>query len=266
MNHETPYGILQVPTTVTASRLAAVQRALNWCETIVEHSLWNEEMGEDAISLVRTINEQRVEVFPLEAAVMDLGLKNRWPVHHLPIEINGRPACVRASTKRPKPLHTDMVASVLLFLGSTEVLPELVPKTLHALLTNEQLASLPEPVRRQRNMPGQPSTSGRAFLPEERILELTQNHPDEPFRVQFEKRDGTLRNMTARLGVLLDDGDEEGEPSAQLRPLPYDPSTYHLLPVIDTDLMQYRNVAVDRVTMFAVGDISLETASAETHT
>ena len=149
----TPFGLLKSPLRVDKNRIDAVQRALHWCETMLHGSLWTPKYVGHSISLQRTINEQRIEIFPLEAAFLDLGMKSRFIAAHLPIHLNNSNACVRSAHFHPRPLHTDMIASVILLLGSAEFNPAEVPSTLRSILTEEQLAALPPPPPRAPYVP-----------------------------------------------------------------------------------------------------------------
>lgn len=264
MIHSTPFGELSL-TQPKPNQLEAVQRALAWCQKIAEATLWTHHSNGTSVSLQRTIHGQTIEIFPLEAARIDLGIKTRFSKNHLPIHLNNADACVRSKRSKTKPLHTDMVASMVLLLGSKTFELRAVPKTLHAILTPEQRAVLPPAHRRERNVPGQPSTSGRAFLPEAHVLDMFNQNPNETVRVQFEKRNGDLRNMLARDGILnrTDGGQSNTNADAGL---PYNPSDYHLKTVHDIERGEYRNIATDRVTMIAVGERSLRTVSAQTRT
>ena len=262
MNHKTPFGLLHPPEKIEQKRVDAVHRALRWCETILSSTLWTPIIVGNSISLQRTINEQTIELFPLEAAYVDLGMKSRFAADHLPIHLNNSNACVRSTHSRPRPLHTDMIASMMLLLGRTEFNPAAVPRTLHSILTAEQLSSLPPPPQaRQPYIPGRPSTSGREFLPESRILGLTRQNPNTIFTIQFEKRDGTLRNMTARIGVWNDANGDENNTRVAEEAMSYNPADYNLKAVFDMENSQYRTIATDRVTMIAIGESTYRTTS-----
>ena len=264
MNHKTPFGLLKFTTRIEKKRINAVQRALLWCEAILTSTLWTSISDGDNISLQRTINEQKIEIFPLEAAFMDLGIKSRFSADHLPIHLNNLNACVRSTHSHPRPLHSDMIASMILLLGLAEFDPAAVPRTLRPILTAEQIASLPPPPPpRPRYIPGQPSTSGREFLPESRILELSDQNQNTIFSIQFEKRDGTLRNMNARIGVWKGPGGDESNPRAADAVRSYNPSDYNLKTVFDMQKEQYRNIATDRVTQITIGGRTYSTASAQ---
>ena len=264
MIYKTPFGHLKPTIHIEKTKADAVLRALQWCETIVSTTQWIPVSLGHSISLRRTIHGQTIEIFPLEAALMDFGMKSRFNANHLPIHLNNQNACVRPIHTRSRPLHTDMVASMILFLGRDEFNPASVPRTLHAILSEEQMASLPpSPPSRGAYIPGRPSTSGREFLPEPRILELVRHHPSSAFRIQFEKRDGTLRNMTARIGVWKGpDGDEMNTHRVH-DAMSYDPSEYNLKIVIDMEHRAYRNIATDRVTQISIGGETHRSASAE---
>jgi len=260
---KTPFGTIEDDLIDDTERLHAVVRALNWCETILQASAWELRTGGDNISIQRTVNENVVELLPLEAAKLDLGLAASFPTHHLPVFLNGERVCVRSRRSSPRPLHTDMVASMMMLFGFGEFSPEAVPKTLHGLLTEAQLASLPKRHRRSRTQPGQPSTSGRVFLDEAAVLECLIQSGDHLFVGQFERRDGTLRTIRART-VDWEFGTEDADGSEEQRaPMLYNPRDYHLILVTDMDLGQYRLVATDRMTSLTAGGQSMRTESAE---
>jgi hypothetical protein len=262
MNHKTPFGLLKSSVRIDKKRINAVQRALNWCETILTSTLWTPISVGNNISLQRTINEQTIEIFPLEAAFMDLGMQSRFTTDHLPIHLNNANACVRSIHSHSRPLHTDMIASLILLLGRSEIIPAAVPRTLRPILTAEQISSLPpSPPPRPRYIPGQPSTSGREFLPESRILELSGQNQNTIFSIQFEKRDGTLRNMTARIGVWNDANGDENNTHVAEGAMSYNPADYNLKAVFDMENGQYRTIATDRVTKITIGGLTFRTAS-----
>jgi len=146
---DTPFGQLLVSMDLSKRKVMAILRALDWCDAIAEGSLWKKSKREGFVSFIQSINGLSVEIFPLRAASLDAGNPNLHQRYHLPIFLNGESACVRAhSATRPRPLHTDMVASMILLLGSENFDPLEVPRTLKAILTEEQQALLPpEPVR-----------------------------------------------------------------------------------------------------------------------
>lgn len=264
MIYKTPFGPVKTSTPVETVTFNAVQRALQWCETILTSTHWVPVSQAGNISLRRTIHGQTIEIFPLEAARMDFGMKSRFNAEHLPINLNNQNACVRSIHPRSRPLHTDMMASMILLLGRTDFNPASVPRTLHSILTKEQLASLPPPPPpRGAYIAGLPSTSGRAFIPESRILELTRYHSSANFTVQFEKRDGTLRNMTARIGSWIGPSGKERDTYRVSDAMSYDPSHYNLKTVFDLEQNEYRNIATDRVTRISIGGETLRSASAE---
>ena len=262
MNHKTPFGPLNPPEKIEQRRIDAVHRALSWCETILTGTLWKPIFVGNNVSLQRTINGQTIEIFPLEAAYVDLGMKSRFAADHLPIHLNNSNACVRSTHSRPRPLHTDMIASMVLLLGRTEFNPAAIPRTLHSILTAEQISSLPPPPpSRQPYVPGRPSTSGREFLPESRIPGLLRQNPNTIFTIQFEKRDGTLRNMTARIGAWNDANGDENNTRLAEEAMSYNPADYNLKVVFDMENGQFRTIATDRVTMIAIGESTDRTTS-----
>ena len=264
MNYKTPFGHLKTPAGIDKKRSDAIQRALLWCESILVSTLWTPITVGNNISLQRTINGQTIEIFPLQAALMDYGMKSRFTAHHLPIQLNNQNACVRPVRPHSRALHTDLIASMMLLLGRDHIDPAALPRTLHAILTEEQMASLPPlPPPREAYVPGRPSTSGREFLPEPSILELTRRYPNATFSIQFEKRDGTLRNMTARIGVWNGPDGDEKNPHRMSDEMTYDPADYNLKTVVDTDLGEYRHIATDRVTQITIGEQTYQTASSQ---
>ena len=264
MIYKTPYGDLKPTTRIEKSKIDAVQRALQWCEAIVATTHWITVPLENSISLRRIIHGQTIEVFPLEAALMDFGMKSRFDKGHLPIHLNSQNACVRPIHARSRPLHIDMIASMILLLGRAELNAATVPRTLHSILTEEQLSSLPPiPPQRRAYIPGRPSTSGREFLPESRILELTHQYSSTQFNIQFEKRDGTLRNMTARIGVWKGSAGDEKNTIRASEEMAYDPAEYNLKIVFDIEKGGFRNIATDRVTQISIGGGTYRSASAE---
>ena len=263
MNHETPFGMLTTVSQVDSKKMKAVQRALRWCETILESTLWTRSKEGSSISLQQTINRQLVEIFPLEGALMDLGMKSRFPTNHLPILLNRSNACVRTLQHQPRPLHTDMIASMLMLLGVPDFNPLAVPRTMHKILTAEQRASLPPHTRREAYVAGRPSTSGRDFLPELTIMDLLNQHPNVIFSIQFEMRNGELRNMNAQEGALMQEEGGEGTPRTTGTGMSYDPADYHLKTVLDVERGQYRCIATDRVTKITIVGKTYRTTSAQ---
>ena len=262
MIYETPFGILTTVTQIDSKKMAAVQKALRWCETILESTLWTRSTEGSSICLQQTINQQLVQIFPLEGALMDLGMKSRFSTNHLPIHLNRSNACVRTLQNQPRPLHTDMIASMLLLLGGSDFNPLVVPKTMHSILTAKQRASLPPHARSGPYVAGRPSTSGRDFLPELTIMELLNQHPNVIFNVQFEMRNGELRNMNAQDGVLMQEEQDGIVPPITGAGMSYDPADYHLKAVIDIERGQYRCIATDRVTKITIGERTYRTTSA----
>ena len=262
MIYETPFGIITTESEVDPNRMKAVQRALRWCETILESTLWTRCTEGSEISLQQTINQQLVELFPLEAAMMDLGMKSRFSPNHLPIHLNRSNACVRTLVHQPRALHTDLVASMLLLLSCSNFNASAIPRTMHSILTSEQRSSLPPPARRQPYVAGRPSTSGRDFLPELEIMELLSQHHNVIFDIQFEMRNGNLRDMRAREGMLMEEDEGETSPQISGAGMSYDPSDYHLKTVVDMERGQYRCIATDRVTKVTIGGNTYRTTSA----
>lgn len=198
MSHYTPFGLLKPPPRVGKKRIEAVQRALRWCETILTGTLWTLNSVRNEISLQRTINEQTIEIFPLEAAFMDLGMKSRFPPNHLPVHLNNSNACVRSRTYRPRPLHTDMIASMILFLGNADFNPADVPRTLHSILTAEQIATLPPPPPRQPYIPAPVLDSHPLTMTDEEAREYILTTPEHDWRHHADRLSAHLQPNTLR--------------------------------------------------------------------
>ena len=118
-----------------------------------------------------------------------------------------------------------------------------------------------DPASRSFNAPAPPSTSGRTFLPQSQVLSLLRDNPNTIFSIQFEKRDGTLRNMNARTGVYRPRPD--GTQRITGAGMKYNPSDFELRTVWDMQKDAYRHIAVDRVTRITIGGQTYRTASAQ---
>jgi len=112
-----------------------------------------------------------------------------------------------------------------------------------------------DPKTRSFHAPAPPSTSGRTFLPEQQVLGLLADNGGKIFSIQFEKRDGSLRNMTARTGVYRGRVTGAG--------MKYDPSDRNLRTVFDLDKDQFRMIATDRVTRMTIGGRTYRSSSAQ---
>ena len=198
MSHNTPFGLLKPPPRVGKKRIEAVQRALLWCETILIGTLWTPKSVGHKISLQRTINEQTIEIFPLEAAFMDLGMQSRFPADHLPIHLNNSNACVRSIHSHPRPLHTDMIASMILLLGRAKFDPAEVPDTLRSILTEEQLASLPPLPPRGRYIPAPVLDSHPLTMSDEEAREYILTTPEHNWRHHANRLSAHLQPNTLR--------------------------------------------------------------------
>ena len=111
--------------------------------------------------------------------------------------------------------------------------------------------------------PGPPSTSGREFLSSNRVLGLIRANPGKIFSVQFEKRNGTLRNMVARTGVWKGPGGDAANPRVTGAGMSYTPSDFDLATVFDMEKGEYRHIAYDRVTKITIAGQTYSTPSAQ---
>ena len=198
MIHKTPFGLLKSPPRADRMRIDAVQRALRWCETILTGSLWIPKTVGHKVSLQRTINEQTIEIFPLEAASLDLGMKSRFHSDHLPIHLNNSNACVRSTHHHPRPLHTDMIASVMLLLGSADFNPAEVPRTLRSILTAKQLAALPPPPPREPYIPPPVLDSHPLTMTDEEAREYILSTPEHDWQHHADRLSARLQPNTLR--------------------------------------------------------------------
>lgn len=120
-----------------------------------------------------------------------------------------------------------------------------------------------DPKTKSFHAPAPPSTSGREFLSQARVLELLRENPNKIFSIQFEKRNGTLRNMTARTGVWKGPGGDASNPRVTGRGMAYNPRDYELATVFDMQKNAYRHIGTDRVTKMTIGGRTYSTPSAE---
>lgn len=118
-----------------------------------------------------------------------------------------------------------------------------------------------DPKTKSFHAPAPPSTSGRTFLPEQQVLGLLANNGGKIFSIQFEKRDGSLRNMTARTGVYRGPGGEGTRITGE--GMKYDPTDFQLRTVFDLDKDQYRMIGTDRVTRMTIGGRTYRSTSAQ---
>ena len=133
----TPFGSLHVSQSVPKDRISAVERALEWCNTITEASpFWKHRKISKHVAVERQVNGELVTIFPVLAAKQDFGDgQTGFSRHHLPVMVNGKSVCVVPSQgitgrERSSLLHTDMVASLLqLFCVEHPPLDQL-PRTL----------------------------------------------------------------------------------------------------------------------------------------
>jgi len=116
----TPFGSVHVPHSVPKERVSAVERALEWCDTITETSpFWEHRKVSKHLAVERQVNGELVTIFPVLAAKQDFGDgQTGFSRHHLPVMVNGKSVCVVPSSgikerERSTLLHTDLVASLL---------------------------------------------------------------------------------------------------------------------------------------------------------
>lgn len=181
MNHSTPFGNLRVENDVTPKRRKAVLKALQWCRTLSQDSAWQFLYSEGEGSLIQLINNQKVELFPLKAAHLDLGMQTSFSNNHLPINLNDKNACVRSNRfTYPRPLHCDMIASMILLLGTENFDPTEVPISLYAILTPEQLENVPpRPVFPMLDMDGNLIEERPLQMGDQEAREFIEQQPNE---------------------------------------------------------------------------------------
>ena len=116
---ETPFGTVVFPDSISKRRRKATIKALDWCMTIIKGNAFWEVTPERSAGcgkgISRKVGKHTLTVFPLLAAMLDLGYgeAGRFHDNHVPVEINGNKVCVISSVRRSRPLHTDMVASIV---------------------------------------------------------------------------------------------------------------------------------------------------------
>jgi len=120
-----------------------------------------------------------------------------------------------------------------------------------------------DPRSKSFNAPAPPSTSGREFVAPSRVLGLIRDNPGKIFSIQFEKRDGSLRNMVARTGVWKGPGGDSENPRVTGEGMKYTPSDFDLATVFDMEKGEYRHIAYDRVTKITVAGQTARSASAQ---
>ena len=132
MNVSTPFGMLALPPNLHRGRLAAVQRALSWCDELASLSgMWDRRSTELGVELVREINNKTLAINPLEAACLDTGIVVRGlDRHHLPVTVNGFRVCIVPERQRGEDLHADLVASLILLFSKEHPPYAVIPKTL----------------------------------------------------------------------------------------------------------------------------------------
>lgn len=153
MEVQTEFGTITFPDGFTPAKRHAILRALKWCDDIIKmNGRW--EKGNKTLSLGtevhQDINGRKASIYPLAAAKLDTGKEVAgFTPHHVPVYVDGNRICVAAKFKRAKPLHTDLAASLIAFLGQPEPDHSELPRTLGRALFPEKYAR----TRHRRMMP-----------------------------------------------------------------------------------------------------------------
>ena len=140
---ETPFGTVVFPDSISKRRRKATIKALDWCMTIIKGNAFWEVTPERSAGcgkgISRKVGKHTLTVFPLLAAMLDLGYgeAGRFHDNHVPVEINGNKVCVISSVRRSRPLHTDMVASIVQLFCVEKPPISILPKTLGVVLYPE---------------------------------------------------------------------------------------------------------------------------------
>jgi len=142
MEAVTPFGTITFPPQLAPQQREAVVRALNWCKDLSEpNSLWtlgkNEvDMG---VPLHREVNGRTLSLYPLVAAKLDAAIYvPEIDLHHVPVLVDGHKVCVIGRRGRGHDLHTDLVASLVLFFCEEDPPISMMPRTLIRALYPEQ--------------------------------------------------------------------------------------------------------------------------------
>ncbi len=134
MGTETHFGELTFPDQVSQRRRAAILRALNWCNDMVQASqLWSKGRRDFGlgIELSRQVNGKVLKAYPLLAAKMDAGVKvSEFEKYHLPVMVDDRSICIVGARGRGRDLHTDLVATTIMLFSAVEPETSVMPRTL----------------------------------------------------------------------------------------------------------------------------------------
>lgn len=145
---KTPFGTVTFPGRVSTPRRKATIKAMNWCMTIINgNPFWEltpEQSAGCGKGITRKVGQNTLTVFPLLAAQLDLGYgeAHRFSSNHVPVEINGNKVCVTSANRRSRPLHTDMVASILQLFCVEKPPLKFLPSTLGLVLYPEDYPAL----------------------------------------------------------------------------------------------------------------------------
>ena len=129
----TPFGTLFVPNRSHPDRLEAVLRGVKWCSDIAkETTQWERNRTlEHGIRLTRYWNGCTISIYPLVAAMLDLGERSnichRW---HVPVQVNGEYVCVIWEKSSANRYHVDAAASFIQIFNLDNPPNEMIPSTL----------------------------------------------------------------------------------------------------------------------------------------
>jgi len=141
----TPFGTLFVPENFHIDRLAAVVKGVQWCNEIEnETTHWERNRTlEHGIRLTRYWKGCTISIFPLVAAMLDLGERsNICPRKHLPIQVNGEYVCIVWDESSANRFHVDAVASFIQIFNLDDPPIQMIPSTLLRHLERNRIGLL----------------------------------------------------------------------------------------------------------------------------
>ena len=130
----TPFGTLFVSDRARPNHLAAVLKGVRWCNEIEqEANHWERHRTlEHGIRLTRRWNGSTISIYPLVAAMLDLGERsNICHRGHIPVQVNGEYVCVIWNKSSRNHYHVDAAASFIQIFNLEDPPLKIIPSTLH---------------------------------------------------------------------------------------------------------------------------------------
>lgn len=129
----TPYGTLFFPERSHPNRLEAVLKGVKWCSEIEKETThWERNRTlEHGIRLTRYWNGCTISIYPLVAAMLDLGVcSDICHRGHIPVQVNGEYVCVIWKKSSANRYHVDAAASFIQIFNLDNPPVEMIPSTL----------------------------------------------------------------------------------------------------------------------------------------